>query len=53
MSRFLDGYAYHVELTFDVFLLTTVIVTATSLATVIALVTRAATANPVNALRSE
>jgi ABC-type antimicrobial peptide transport system permease subunit len=53
MEQFLAGYAYHVDLTVDVFLLTAVAVVVLSLGTVIFQVTRAAATNPVNSLRSE
>jgi putative ABC transport system permease protein len=53
MSKFLEGYAYHVDLTLDIFLLTALAVVVISILTVIFQVARAAVANPVDALRNE
>jgi putative ABC transport system permease protein len=53
MQKFLQGYIYHMDLSLDIFLLTTVVIMMFSLLTVIFMVVRAATANPVNSLRSE
>jgi putative ABC transport system permease protein len=50
MQKFLQGYIYHMDLSLDIFLLTTVVVMMFSLLTVIFMVVRAATANPVNSL---
>jgi ABC-type antimicrobial peptide transport system permease subunit len=53
MSKFLEGYAYHTELDWKVFLITALSVMAISLLTVIFQITKAAGANPVDALRNE
>jgi ABC-type antimicrobial peptide transport system permease subunit len=53
MAKFLEGYAYHTELQWELFLATAVGVLIVSLFTVIFQVTKAAIANPVDALRSE
>ena len=53
MKKFLEGYAYHTVLGWETFAMTSAIVLAISLATVIYQVTRAAMANPVDALRNE
>jgi ABC-type antimicrobial peptide transport system permease subunit len=53
MSLFLEGYAYHTDLSADVFLITAVMVIFISILTVIFQVARAAVANPVDALRNE
>ncbi len=53
MGMFLEGYQYHTELSVDVFVITALAVIAISIATVIFQVTRAAIANPVDALRNE
>jgi putative ABC transport system permease protein len=53
MGKFLEGYAYHTALSWDLFLLTALSVLVISLLTVIVQVTRAAIANPVDALRNE
>ncbi|HMJ69810.1 MAG TPA: ABC transporter permease [Cyclobacteriaceae bacterium] len=53
MSEFLEGYAYHMDLTVDLFVITAVVVVVISIATVIFQVARAAVANPVDALRNE
>ena len=53
MGKFLQSYAYHAPLKWDLFIITALIVLFLSLATVIFQVTRAAIANPVDALRNE
>lgn len=53
MGKFLEGYAYHMELGFGVFVMTALVVIAISIATVLFQVARAAVANPVDALRNE
>jgi putative ABC transport system permease protein len=53
MEKFLEGYAYHTELSWELFLVTAICVLVISLATVIFQVTKAAIANPVDALRNE
>lgn len=53
MSKFLEGYQYHIDLSMDVFIATAVVVVVISLLTVIFQVARAAVANPVDALRNE
>lgn len=53
MSKFLEGYAFHTELSWWLFALTALSVLAISLATIIFQVIKAAIANPVNALRNE
>jgi putative ABC transport system permease protein len=53
MQIFLEGYAYHFELGWGLFLLTAVTVLLISLLTVIFQVMKAAIANPVDALRNE
>jgi putative ABC transport system permease protein len=53
MEIFLEGYAYHFDLGWELFVMTAVAVLAISLLTVIFQVTRAAIANPVDALRNE
>jgi putative ABC transport system permease protein len=53
MQKFLDGYAYHTELRWDLFLITAVSVLIISLLTIIFQVIKAAVANPVDALRNE
>jgi ABC-type antimicrobial peptide transport system permease subunit len=53
MKKFLDGYAYSTELSWHVFILTSLIVMITALLTVIFQVTKAALGNPVDALRNE
>jgi ABC-type antimicrobial peptide transport system permease subunit len=53
MSKFLEGYAYHMDLTIDLFVITAVVVVVISIATVMFQVARAAVANPVDALRNE
>lgn len=53
MDRFLESYAYHTDLSWDVFVLTSLGVTALTLITVIFQVAKAAIANPVDALRNE
>ena len=53
MEKFLEGYAYHTELSWELFLVTAICVLLISLATVIFQVTKAAIANPVDALRNE
>jgi ABC-type antimicrobial peptide transport system permease subunit len=53
IQQFLKGYAYHVDVSWDLFLLTTMGVMAVSLLTVIFQVAKASVANPVDALRNE
>jgi ABC-type antimicrobial peptide transport system permease subunit len=53
MEKFLEGYAYHATLGWDLFLITAFGVLVISLLTVIVQATKAAIANPVDALRSE
>lgn len=53
MTRFLENYAYHTDLRWDIFLTTAAAVVVVSIVTVIVQVTRAALANPVDALRNE
>jgi ABC-type antimicrobial peptide transport system permease subunit len=53
MDKFLEGYAYHMDLTADIFILTAVVVVVISIATVMLQVAKAAIANPVDALRNE
>lgn len=53
MSKFLEGYAYHTELGWGLFILTAVCVLLISLVTVIFQVAKAAIANPIDALRNE
>jgi len=53
MKRFLEGYAYHTELEWQIFIVTSVAVTTLAIVTVIFQVTKAAMANPVDALRNE
>lgn len=53
MSKFLEGYAYHTELGWGLFVLTAVCVLLISLVTVIFQVAKAAIANPINSLRNE
>lgn len=53
MNVFLSGYAYHMELSVGIFLITAALVVIISIATVIFQVTKAAVANPVDALRNE
>jgi ABC-type antimicrobial peptide transport system permease subunit len=53
MTKFLEGYAYHTELGWELFALTAVCVLMISLITVIFQVARAAVANPIDALRNE
>lgn len=53
MTLFLEGYAYHMELTLDVFIITALLVVIVSIATVLFQVARAAVSNPVDALRNE
>lgn len=53
MTKFLEGYAYHTEVGWQLFVLTAVCVLAISLVTVIYQVTKAAVANPIDALRNE
>jgi hypothetical protein len=53
MELFLQGYAYHTELRWELFLITAILVLIISLITVIFQVTKAAIANPVDALRNE
>jgi ABC-type antimicrobial peptide transport system permease subunit len=53
MDQFLQSYAYHTDLTWEIFLYTAIGVILLTVLTVIFQVTRAAVANPVNALRNE
>lgn len=53
MSKFLEAYAYRTALTWDIFLATAFMAALLSVAIVIFQVTKAALANPVNALRNE
>ena len=53
MTKFLEGYAYHTDLGWGLFILTTLCVLMVSLITVIFQVLRAAVANPIDALRNE
>jgi len=53
MGLFLSGYAYHMDLTVDIFLVTAIAVVVISIATVMFQVAKAAVANPVDALRNE
>jgi ABC-type antimicrobial peptide transport system permease subunit len=53
MEKFLEGYAYHTTLDWSLFLITALSVLVISLFTVIIQVTKAAIANPVDALRNE
>lgn len=52
-GKFLEGYAYHMDLTLDIFVITAIVVIVFSMITVIFQVLRAAIANPVDALRNE
>lgn len=52
-QKFLANYAYHTELSWEIFLLTSILILAVALLTVIFQVARAAMANPVDALRNE
>ncbi len=53
MQKFLEGYAYHADLRWDLFIITAIAVLVISLLTVVFQVTKAAIANPVDALRNE
>ncbi len=53
MKRFLESYAYHRDLEWNVFLLTAIAVLIISMVTVIFQVAKAAMANPVDALKNE
>jgi putative ABC transport system permease protein len=53
MHEFLSGYAYHVDLSWKVFIMTALSMTLICILTVIFQVVRAAAANPVDALRNE
>lgn len=53
MSKFLEGYVYHAELSWDIFLITAASTMMLALATVIFQVAKAAVANPVESLRTE
>ena len=53
MQKFLENYAYHTELSWQVFVLTAALVAFFSVAIVIYQVAKAALANPVDALRNE
>lgn len=53
MDQFLESYAYHTDLGWEVFVLTALGVMTLTIITVIFQVTKAAIANPVDALRNE
>ena len=53
MQQLLEGYAYHTELKWSLFIITASCVLCLSLLTVVFQVTKAAIANPVDALRNE
>lgn len=53
MQKFLEGYAYHTTPGWELFVITALAVLGMSLLTVIYQVTKAAIANPVDALRNE
>lgn len=53
MQNFLDSYVYHTDLRWELFVFTAIIALLISLITVIFQVTKAAIANPVDALRNE
>jgi putative ABC transport system permease protein len=53
MQKFQEGYAYHPELGWDIFVVTAISVLMISLITVIFQVAKAAIANPIDALRNE
>jgi putative ABC transport system permease protein len=53
MEKFLEGYAYHTTPGWQLFVITAVAVLGMSLITVVFQVTKAAIANPVDALRNE
>ena len=53
MDEFLAGYAFHAPLDWKIFAATALCITLICIATVIFQVMRAATANPVDALRNE
>lgn len=53
MTKFLEGYAYHTELGWELFALTAGAVLVISLLTVVFQVAKAAIANPIDALRNE
>jgi putative ABC transport system permease protein len=53
MEQFLSGYAYHTDLTWQLFAVTALGMSVICLATVIYQVLKAAVANPVDALRNE
>jgi putative ABC transport system permease protein len=53
MQKFLEGYAYHTTPGWELFVITALAVLVMSLLTVIFQVTKAAVANPVEALRNE
>lgn len=53
MSKFLEGYAYHMDLSVWIFVFTAIAVVVISIVTVIFQVAKAAVANPVDALRNE
>lgn len=52
-TRFLEGYAYHIDITWDIFAMTALAVMAIALITVVFQVMRAALANPADALRND
>jgi len=53
MQQFLDGYAYHIDLGWGIFIITVALITGLTLITVAFQVLRAAMANPVEALRNQ
>jgi putative ABC transport system permease protein len=53
MKKFLEGYAYHTDLRWELFVVTALTIMFVSLLTVILQVASAARANPVDALRNE
>ncbi|GHN01697.1 ABC transporter permease [Cytophagales bacterium WSM2-2] len=53
MSQFLEGYAYHQDLSWDVFLITALATVLLAVGTVIFQVKRTALANPAESLRAE
>jgi len=53
MQNFLQGYAYHVEIGYMIFVLTGIGLLLVTLSVILLQVTRAAVANPTNNLRSE
>lgn len=53
MNKFLSGYIYHADLRWENFIITAVITTTITMATIIFQVTKASLSNPVESLRSE